>query len=148
MPRYTNRSAMRSHNLSLRQRVRCPVPNLCLNALSSIDQGEVREKNVASFSRASSQVMPEPICCVLGHLTQNHKVVSPRSPRINGSQFSSSVLGIRSGFVSTPVNNSLLIAPRIGIPDKHTDGPVAARVIFLSEPMRTLVYEIGCTPLI
>jgi hypothetical protein len=46
------------------------------DALSSIGQGEVHEKIVASVSRASFQVMPQLFGCVLGHLTRNHKVVS------------------------------------------------------------------------
>ncbi len=144
MRRYTNRSAMRSHSLSLRQRVRFEVPNLCLNALSRVDQGVTREKNAASFSRASSQVIPEPICCELGHLTQNHNVVSPRSPRIKGSQLSSSVLGIRSGLVSTPVNKPLFIVPQARCPCRHTDSPIATRIVFPGKPMRTLVDKVGC----
>jgi hypothetical protein len=57
--RYANRFAMRLHSLSLRQWVSCPVPSLCRNALSSDGHGIVREKNLASLSRASSQVIPD-----------------------------------------------------------------------------------------
>jgi hypothetical protein len=49
------------------------------------------------------------IASELGHLTQNHIVVSSRSPRIYGVQFSSSVAGIRSGLVNTPVKKPSFI---------------------------------------
>ena len=95
------------------------MPNPCLNMLSCIDQGEVRERTrplFAGFRPPPSQVMPELIGYELGHLTQNHKVVSRRSPRINGSQFPSSVLGILSSFISAPVNDPLFSIPRLRCP--------------------------------
>ena len=95
---------MRLYSLSLRQRVRCIVPNLCLNAFSSVDQGALLENHADSCWRASSQDMPDLIASESGHLTQNH-IVSSRSPRIYGNQFSSSVAGIRSGLVNTPVRS-------------------------------------------
>lgn len=128
--------------------MRFPVPNLCLNSLQSIDQGAVCEKNADSSSRAISQVMPELIAWVLGHLTQNHNVVSSSSPRMYGTQFSSSVGGMRSGLVSTPVQGPLsLITPRCS-PYQHTDRPLAERVIFLGQKMCTLVDKVRCNALL
>ena len=106
---YTNLLLITSHNLSLRDVVRFSVPNRFLYAVSSVDQGGVEEKKVDSAVRACSQVTPAVMACELGHLTQNHDVVFSRSPRMNGSQFPSSAGGIRSGFVNTPENRSLLI---------------------------------------
>jgi hypothetical protein len=100
---------MRSYSLSLRQRVRFAVPNLCLNDPSSVDQGALLENHEDSSWRASSHVMPESIAFESGHLTQNHIVVSSRSPRIKGNQFPSSVAGIRSGLVNTPVKTHHLL---------------------------------------
>ena len=94
---------MRSHSLSLRQRVRFSVPSLCLDPSSSDAQGTLRENHKDSSRRASSHVIPDFIASESGHLTQNHIVVSSRSPRTYGTQFSSSVAGIRSGLVNTPV---------------------------------------------
>jgi hypothetical protein len=63
--------------------------------------------------------MPDFIASVSGHLTQNH-VVSSRSPRIYGSQLSSSVAGIRSGLVNTPVKSHHLLLLKKDIPDIPT----------------------------
>jgi len=146
MARYTNHSAVRSsYSLSLRQRVRCALPNLYLDALSSIDQGEVRETNEASFSRASSQVMPGLICCVLGYLTQNHNVVSQRSPRINGSQFYS-CLGNPVWFCQYTCEQPVVdrspnkLSPTTYRLSCCRSGRIPGRA------MRTLVDEIGCVP--
>lgn len=89
--------------------MRFAVPNLCLNLSSRVAQGTLRENHEDSSRRASSQVMPIFIASELGHLTQNHIVVSSRSPRIYGTQFSSSVTGIRSGLVNTPVKSHRLL---------------------------------------
>jgi len=140
----TDLSAIRSHNFSLRWRVRFPVPNPCLDSLLSVDQGAVREKNADSSSRALSQVTHELIAWVLGHLTQNHDVVSSRSPRMKGSQFSSSVGGMRSGLVRTPEQRPLFFITLQGSSCQHTDRPLATRVIFLGQPMCALVNEIRC----
>ena len=110
---------MRLYSLSLRQRVRFVVPNLCINATSSVDQGAVLENHVDSCWRASSQVMPDFIASESGHLTQNH-VVSSRSPRIYGNQLSSSVAGIRSGLVNTPVKSHHLLLLKKDIPNVPT----------------------------
>lgn len=90
--------------MSPRRRVRCIVPNFCLNSSSSVDHGALLENQLDSSWRASSQVMPDFMDSESGHLTQNH-VVPSRSPRIYGIQISSSVAGIRSGLVSTPVKS-------------------------------------------
>jgi hypothetical protein len=129
------------HNFSLRQAVRFCVPNFCLDAASSVDHGRVEEKNADSAARACSQVIPEFIACELGHLTQN-QVVSSRSPRMNGSQLSSSVAGIRSGFVNTPGNRPLLMASQRTCPCQHTNRLLARRIKLFSQPMCTLVHEI------
>lgn len=100
---------MSVYSLSLRWCVRCIVPNRCLNASSSVDQGDLLENHVDSCWRASSQVMPDFIASESGHLTQNHIVSSPCSPRIYGNQLSSSVAGIRSGLVNTPVKRHHLL---------------------------------------
>jgi hypothetical protein len=107
---------MSSHNLSLRQRVRFSVPSFFLIDSSSVDQGALLENHDNSSWRASSHVMPESIAFDSGHLTQNH-VLSSFSPRIKGNQFSSSVAGIRSGLVNTPVKSHHLLPLTEYIPD-------------------------------
>ena len=123
--------------------MRFPVPNLSLFSSKSVDQGALFEKNSVSALRASSQVMFELISCVLGHLTQNHSVVSSFSPRIYGSQFSSSVGGMRSGLVSTPIHVPLLSISLQDRPHRHTNRPLATRVVFFGECMRTLIDKVG-----
>ena len=140
---YTNRSAIRLHSLSLRQRVRFAVPNLCLNLSSSVAQGALRENHEDSSWRAPSQVMPDLIASELGHLTQNHNVASSRSPRIYGTQFSSSVAGILSGLVNTPAQNHRLLFLR-KYPRHRTDRSVTSGIILSSQPMCTLIDKVGC----
>ena len=126
--------------------MRFPVPNLCLDSLLSVDQGAVCEKNADSSSRALPQLTPELIAWVLGHLTQNHDVVSTSPPRMKGSQFSSSVGGIRYDLVRTPEQRPLFFITLQGSCCRHTDCPLATRVIFLGQPtsMWARVDEIGC----
>jgi len=89
--------------------------------------------------------MPELIVWVLGHLTQNHNVVSSHSPRMNGCQLSSSVGGMQSGLVSTPEQRPLFFIITLqGSSFQHTDRPLATWVIFLGQPMRTLANEVYC----
>jgi hypothetical protein len=128
--------------------VRFPVPNLCLYSPLSVDQGAVCEKNADSSSRALSQVIPELISLVLGHLTQNHNVVSSCSPRMYGTQFSSSVGGIRSGLVSTPVQGPLSFITLRCSHCQHTNRPLTKRVIFLGQKMCTLVDKVRCVALL
>ena len=145
--RYTNRSAMRSHSLSLRQRVRFAVPNLCLNPSSRVAQGSLRENHNDSSRRACSQLIPDLIASESGHLTQNHIVGSSGFPRIYGSQLSSSVAGIRSGLVNTPVKShrSLFFKKDTR---QHTDCSLTSRIILPGKPMCPLIDEVRCIYLI
>jgi len=124
--------------------VRCSVPSLLLNPLRSVDQGTFTEKNSDSARRAPSHVMPSSIACVLGHLTQNHDVVSSRSPRMIGSQFSSSFGGIRSGLVNTPADELRFISLQgRNLSPQHTDCSITARIVLFGQQMSTLVNKVG-----
>ena len=61
-----------------------------------------------------------------------------------GIQFFSSVGGMRSGLVSTPVKWSLSFVTVQRCPYQHTNRPLATRVIFLGQPVCTLVDKVGC----
>jgi hypothetical protein len=89
--------------------------------------------------------MPELIVWVLGHLTQNHNVVSFHSPQMNGRQLSSSVGGMRSGLVSTPMQRPLFFMITLqGSSFQHTYRPLATWVISQGQPMHTLFNEVHC----
>lgn len=93
MARYTNYSVVRPHSLSLRQRARSPAPNLCLMRCRALAKGKCTKRSQPLFSWAFFQVMPQLSGCALGHLTQDHKVVSV-----------------------APVNNPVSILPRVERP--------------------------------
>lgn len=63
---------------------------------------------------------------------------------MNGIQFFSSVGGIRSGLVSTPVKRPFSFITLQCNPYQHTNSPLATRVIFLSQSVCTLIDKVGC----
>jgi len=63
---------------------------------------------------------------------------------MNGSQFSSSVGGIRSGLVNTPADKLRLISFQgRNLAPQHTDCSITARIVLFSQYMSTLVNKVG-----
>lgn len=105
--RNTYRFDIKSERIELKRDTKLAVPRYFLYMSSSSHHGVVKEKNWSSLRRASVQFMPcfnsfEPGC-----LTQYQLFSSGSfSFRIKPSQLGSSPVGIRSGFVKTPVQET------------------------------------------